>query len=183
MSKLANFLTFFFYPSLCVMLFTTFVQRRFVGGADANVTTGEYFLAADLSIPYYGETHSLFQVYALFMIALWPIGVPLYMMRVLFRNREGVTALARAQVRYEDKLELALESIARGKVDAQKVVQAAFQKWDTDSNGLVSRTEFDREMEALELDPEGGDRGVGAPRSRRLGVCRRKRNWRRRCAR
>ena len=102
LSKLANFLTFFFYtPSLCVMLFTTFVQRRFVGGADArNVTTGEYFLAADLSIPYYGETHSLFQVYALFMIALWPIGVPLYMMRVLFRNREGVTALARAQVRY-----------------------------------------------------------------------------------
>ena len=56
LSKLANFLTFFFYPSLCVMLFTTFVQRRFVGGADANVTTGEYFLAADLSIPYYGET-------------------------------------------------------------------------------------------------------------------------------
>ena len=39
LSKLANFLTFFFYPSLCVMLFTTFVQRRFVGGADANVTS------------------------------------------------------------------------------------------------------------------------------------------------
>ena len=153
LSKLANFLTFFFYPSLCVMLFTTFVQRRFVGGADANVTTGEYFLAADLSIPYYGETHSLFQVYALFMIALWPVGVPVYMMRVLFRNREGVTALARAQVRYEDKLELALESIARGKVDGQKVVKAAFQKWDTDSNGRVSRTEFDRAVEVLELDP------------------------------
>ena len=106
-AQASNALIFYMYPSIVLMLFTAFVPRRFEGGDDGNTTAAdEYFLAADISIPYYGETHSLFQVYALFMIALWPIGVPLYMMRVLFRNREGVTALARAQIQEKHKLKL-----------------------------------------------------------------------------
>ena len=83
------------------------MPRRFEGGADGNTTAAdEYFLAADISIPYYGETHSGYQVYSAFMILLWPLGVPLYMVRMFFRNRVGVLALARAQIQEKHKLKL-----------------------------------------------------------------------------
>ena len=89
------------------MLFTAFVPRRFEGGDDGNTTAAdEYFLAADISIPYYGETHYGYQVYSAFMILLWPLGVPLYSLRMFFRNRVGVLALARAQIQEKHKLKL-----------------------------------------------------------------------------
>ena len=106
-AQASNALIFYMYPSIVLMLFTAFVPRRFEGGDDGNTTAAdEYFLAADISIPYYGETHSGYQVYSAFMILLWPLGVPLYMVRMFFRNRVGVLALARAQIQEKHKLKL-----------------------------------------------------------------------------
>ena len=92
------------YPSVVLALFIAFVPRGFEGGV--NATTEEYFLAADLSIPYYSEFHLNYRIYAGVMIALWPLGVPLWMVRYFLRNRKGVIAMANAELRAEYKLEL-----------------------------------------------------------------------------
>lgn len=83
-----------------------------------NATTEEYFLAADLSIPYYSEFHLNYRIYAGVMIALWPLGVPLWMVRYFLRNRKGVIAMANAELRAEYKLELdAIERTSRCAAD------------------------------------------------------------------
>ena len=143
-AQASNALIFYMYPSIVLMLFTAFVPRRFEGGDDGNTTAAdEYFLAADISIPYYGETHYGYQVYSAFMILLWPLGVPLYMVRMFFRNRVGVLALARAQI--QEKHKLKLHRIERATSRSER---------ETSAPELTSgdSKELDREAEKAEQD-------------------------------
>ena len=110
------------YPSIVLMLFTAFQSRSFEVPDDANVTTDGVFLAVDLSIPYYSEFHLNYRIYAGVMIALWPLGVPLWMVRYFLRNRKGVIAMANAELREEYKLELgAIERATRCEADTPDV--------------------------------------------------------------
>ena len=81
-----NFLVLFLiYPSTSAAIFATFQCEE--------LSDGTRWLRADLSIDCSGDTHTLFRVYAGFMVLLYPLGTPLFYLFLLRRNRERLNKL------------------------------------------------------------------------------------------
>ena len=95
--ELLSSFMFLMYPSITATTFAAFVPLSF---DDGGVVTTRY-LAADLSIEYDSDMHRNYQAYAIVMILIWPLGVPLYTLWIFIRNREGAMALATAQALQE----------------------------------------------------------------------------------
>jgi hypothetical protein len=104
---LREVLLFLCYPSVTATVFQAFISRTFecsTDGADCDVA--DTFVAADLAIEYDSDAHVNARIYAGFMVAVWPFGVPLYMVIRFWRNRRGLAALAVAEGRHEWKAHL-----------------------------------------------------------------------------
>ena len=81
-----NFLVLFLiYPSTSAAIFATFQCEE--------LSDGTRWLRADLSIDCRGDTHTLFRIYAGFMVLLYPLGTPLFYLFLLRRNRERLNRL------------------------------------------------------------------------------------------
>jgi len=73
-------LTYIVFPSVSTTVFDTFNCIQF--GEDEN-----YYLASDKSIVCYTDEHELAQLYATFMIAVYPVGIPALYLVALWRKR------------------------------------------------------------------------------------------------
>ena len=88
---LREVLLFLCYPSVTATVFQAFISRTFecsTDGADCDVA--DTFVAADLAIEFDSDAHFYARIYAGFMIAVWPFGVPLYMVIRFWRNRRAL---------------------------------------------------------------------------------------------
>ena len=88
-------------------VFQAFISRTFecsTDGTDCDVA--DTFVAADLAIEFDSDAHFYARIYAGFMVAVWPFGVPLYMVIRFWRNRRSLAALAVAEGRHEWKTQL-----------------------------------------------------------------------------
>ena len=109
------FLLFLLYPGSSVKIFNAFLCVSFSGEGE----DGESFLRVDFSIDCNSTMYKGFmQPYAVAMLFIYPIGVPLYYGLTLFRNHEDLEVrlsfglrvptpnpLIRTQTRSEPKLE------------------------------------------------------------------------------
>ena len=107
---MSSTIVFLLFPSVCSVLFAAFNKSSFDQGGGAPK---RYFLTNDLLIEWGGsnwiaeaEPLRSYQIYAIVMMAVWPLGVPLQIAFKFWGNRKGVHALVNAQSREEGKLEL-----------------------------------------------------------------------------
>ncbi|GMI22709.1 hypothetical protein TeGR_g13157 [Tetraparma gracilis] len=73
-------LTFLLLPSVSIKIFSTFACRIFDDGYGS-------FLKVDYSIDCASSSHAAFEAYALVMILVYPVGIPLMYFALLFRKR------------------------------------------------------------------------------------------------
>ena len=74
------FLIFLLYPGCCFTAFSTFIC--------SSLDDGSRYLRRDPSIDCDAPTHSLMQSYAIIMIFVWPLGVPLLCATTADRTRD-----------------------------------------------------------------------------------------------
>ena len=77
-------LTFLLLPSVSVKIFTTF------GCVDFD--NGTSFLKVDFSLDCQSAVHSFYKAFAAFMVAVYPVGIPLMYFFLLFRKRQLLKA-------------------------------------------------------------------------------------------
>ena len=103
--ELIGTIIFLAYPSTSATVFSAFVPRSFdCGGGECDQP--ETFLAADLGVEYYSEEHAFWQLYAWLMIAIWPLGVPAFMILMFWRNRKGLAQLRNLQISYDAQVKI-----------------------------------------------------------------------------
>ena len=85
-------LTFLLLPSVSVKIFTTF------GCVDFD--NGTSFLKVDFSLDCQSAEHSFYKAFAAFMVAVYPVGIPLMYFFLLFTKRQLLKA---GQVENEDR--------------------------------------------------------------------------------
>ncbi|GMI38133.1 hypothetical protein TeGR_g10821 [Tetraparma gracilis] len=73
-------LTFLLLPSVSIKIFSTFACRIFDDGYGS-------FLKVDYSIDCTSSSHAAFEAYAVVMILVYPVGIPLMYFALLFRKR------------------------------------------------------------------------------------------------
>jgi hypothetical protein len=84
--------TFWIFPGVSTTVLQTFACEPFA--------TGESFLRADYSVQCYTASHKLYIMYAGFMTALYPFGIPLLYAAVLHRERRLAWQTQHAAVSY-----------------------------------------------------------------------------------
>ncbi len=94
LDSVANALVFLVFPNCTTAAFQTFSCRVLDAGADRPPLRVH---SLDYSIDCEARRHVSFQVYAVAMIFVWPVGVPLYILLRFHANREGLSLLIRAQ--------------------------------------------------------------------------------------
>jgi hypothetical protein len=77
------FLTFLLYPGLCSKLFRVFKCVEI---------NGRIYLAADLSVECWTGKHQQYSTYALIFIAVYVLGIPLWLWSCLYRHRNEIMA-------------------------------------------------------------------------------------------
>ena len=81
------------YPSICSTIFQFFVIDVFDGDGEERVE----LLRVDRSIDTTTDQYYAFFIYDIFMLCLFPIGVPLYYASIFFRNRHELRELGRIE--------------------------------------------------------------------------------------
>ena len=89
----AFFLIFLLYPSISSRIFTTFVCDEL----DVPLHGVHRFLRADLRINCDGDDRAAMLTFASVMLLIWPVGVPLLYMYLLYSNRQELEELARQE--------------------------------------------------------------------------------------
>jgi len=87
------FTLFLMYPSICSTIFQFFVIDVFDGDGEERVE----LLRVDRSIDTTTDLYYAFFIYDIFMLCLFPIGVPLYYASIFFRNRHELRELGRIE--------------------------------------------------------------------------------------
>lgn len=85
---------FLTYPSTCATIFKFFSHNVFAGAGEEELRV----LRADASIVVGTPLHTLMSIYAVPMIVLFPIGVPLLYAVLLFRSRHTLRELRRIEL-------------------------------------------------------------------------------------
>ena len=139
-SDLCFFTLFLTYPSVCATIFHFFVPLTF-GESGGVTTTGDggaggvlgdgasaalgaageepyaRLLRADLSIDMDSPTYAAFSSYAVLMLLVYPLGVPLLYGLLLFRSRRELRELRRIELTQEAEYQIAvLRAAADGEV-------------------------------------------------------------------
>ena len=73
-------LTFLILPSVSIKIFSTFACRNFDGDYGS-------FLKVDYSVDCGGDEHKFYEKYVLFMVLVYPIGIPFMYFVLLYRKR------------------------------------------------------------------------------------------------
>ena len=101
--ELIGTIIFLAFPGTTAMIFTAFVPRSFDCG-DGECDQPQTFLAADLGIEYHSVEHAAMRLYAGLMVAVWPLGVPLGVAVMFWRNRKELALLRAEQLAFEASL-------------------------------------------------------------------------------
>ena len=103
------------YPSICSTIFQFFVTDVFDGDGEDEMR----LLRVDRSIDTTSDLYRAFFIYDLVMIAVFPIGVPLYYWIIFFRNRHDLRELKRIESTQEANYKRAM-LLAAGKESADE---------------------------------------------------------------
>eukprot|EP01033_Poteriospumella_lacustris_P006925 gene6925-4991_t len=84
------YLSYLVLPSVSVTIFQTFIcQNVDPNGEDAN--ENDWFLTADMSISCSSPYYKSWRAYAIFMIFVYPIGIPLSYLVMLYKRRKEIS--------------------------------------------------------------------------------------------
>ena len=103
---------FIFFSPASVKIFQTFVCDEFEDGSRT--------LVADSSIDCDSDTHIAFTVYATCMLFVYPIGIPLYYFRNLYRVRRLINPLASVVVTDDEAVLISDKIIRKGKMKVRE---------------------------------------------------------------
>ena len=98
--KAVGILLFLAFPSVSATTFEVWRCRDFDAG-NLSVPAVYRRLEGDVSLDCNSQTHGSYRNYAVLMLTIWPIGVPLYMTCMFLRNRKGLQVLTAGQAALE----------------------------------------------------------------------------------
>jgi hypothetical protein len=102
-SDLWIYIIFLVYPSCSTMIFMFFMRETFKGPGEVYVD----LMRADRSINREEPLYQSFTVYAIIMLVIYPIGVPLFYAFTFFRGRHELQDLRRIELTLETDFKLA----------------------------------------------------------------------------
>ena len=98
------FIVFLTYPSISSTIFNFFVPLELNGPGEDGVR----LLYADVSIDMSSPTYQHYRAYAIIMMIIFPIGVPLFYVIMLFRARHELRLLCKVEETHQVDLKMAL---------------------------------------------------------------------------
>ena len=95
------------YPSVSAPIFKAFVPETFDGPGE----DGANLLSVDMAIDMSSTQYLIFRLYALVMIGVYPIGVPVLYALMLFKSRHELHELRLIELTQEYRREVGVESL------------------------------------------------------------------------
>jgi hypothetical protein len=83
------YLSYFILPSVTTTVFKLFLCTN-IDPNQEDPSNDDYFLTADMSISCHSELYSKYITFAVAMIVLYPVGIPLMYFTLLYRNRDEI---------------------------------------------------------------------------------------------
>jgi len=116
------FIGFIVYPSVSTAIFMFFMEETFDGPGEDGLTVMRY----DRSIETASSLYTAFVPYALVMLVVYPIGLPLQYALLLFRNRDELRELRHMEMTIE--AEFALAKLDAEAADGEEQVAEMMRK-------------------------------------------------------